>query len=101
MKYVMSTETPYLDKVFIDYLMIRVKNTFKFWDGDFNKTLRCRRSDFKYKFNCFKVELMLINSVDFPKITTKLAYKCDIFLYRRSFKVRDQEMIKHAIITAS
>ena len=25
MKYVMSTETPYLDKEFIDYLMIRVK----------------------------------------------------------------------------
>ena len=65
MKYVMSTETPYLDKVFIDYLMIRVKNTVKFWDGDFNKTLRCRRSDFKYKFNCFKVELMLINSINY------------------------------------
>ena len=97
----MSTETPYLNKVFIDYLMIRVKNTVKFWDGDFNKTLRCRHSDFKYKFNCFKVELMLINSIDFPKITTELAYKCDIFLYQRSFKVRDQEMIKHAIITAS
>ena len=97
----MSTETPYLNKVFIENLMIRVKNTVKFWDGDFNKTFRCRHSDFKYKFNCFKVELMLINSIDFPKITTELAYKCDIFLYQRSFKVRDQEMIKHAIITAS
>ena len=97
----MSTETLYLNKVFIENLMIRVKNTVKFWDGDFNKTFRCRHSDFKYKFNCFKVELMLINSIDFPKITTELAYKCDIFLYQRSFKVRDQEMIKHAIITAS
>ena len=45
----MSTETPYLNKIFIKNLMIRVKNTVKFWDGDFNKTLRCRRSDFKYK----------------------------------------------------
>ena len=97
----MSTETPYFNKVFVENLMIRVKNTVKFWDGDFNKTFCRRHSDFKYKFNCFKVELMLINSVDFPKITTKLAYKCDIFLYQRSFKVRDQEMIKHAIITAS
>ena len=97
----MSTETPYLNKVFVENLMIRIKNTVTFWDGDFNKTFRCRHSDFKYKFNCFKVELMLINSIDFPKITTELAYKCDIFLYQRSFKVRDQEMIKHAIITAS
>ena len=96
----MSTETPYLNKIFIKYLMIRVKNTVKFWDGDFNKTLRCRRSDFKHKFNCFKVEIMLINSVDFPLIKTKLAYKCGIFLYQRSFKVRDQQMIKRAIITA-
>ena len=47
----MSTETPYLNKI-IENLMIRVKNTVKFWGGDFNKTLRCRRSDFKYEFNC-------------------------------------------------
>ena len=48
----MSTETPYLDKIFIENLMIRVKNTVKFSDDDFNRTLRCRRSDFKYEFNC-------------------------------------------------
>ena len=34
----MSTETPYLDKIFIENLMIRVKNTVKFSDDDFNKT---------------------------------------------------------------
>ena len=52
-KYVMSTETPYLDKIFIENLIIGVKKKIvKFWDGDFNKTLRCRRSDFKYEFNC-------------------------------------------------
>ena len=49
----MSTETPYLDKIFIENLMIGVKKIVKFWDGDFNKTLRCRRFDFKYEFNCF------------------------------------------------
>ena len=37
-KYVISTETPYLDKIFIENLMIRVKNTVKFSDDDFNKT---------------------------------------------------------------
>ena len=47
-KYVISTETPYLDKIFIDNLIIKVKETVKFWDDDFNMTLRCRRSDFKY-----------------------------------------------------
>ena len=88
----MSTEAPYLDQIFIENLMIRVKNTVKFSDDDFNKTLRCRRSDFKYEFNCFgKVELMLINSVDFPKIQTKLTYKCDISIYQRSSKVQDQQ----------
>ena len=37
-KYVISTETPYLDKIFIENLMIMVKNTVKFSDDDFNKT---------------------------------------------------------------
>ena len=37
-KYVISTETPSLDKIFIENLMIRVKNTVKFSDDDFNET---------------------------------------------------------------
>ena len=44
----MSNETPYLDKTFIDNHIIKVKKTVKFWDDDYNETLRCRRSDFKY-----------------------------------------------------
>ena len=35
-KYVISTETPYLDKIFIENLMIRVKNTVKFYHVGMN-----------------------------------------------------------------